>query len=93
MLIFVSNSPSHPRALAPGLLSGVRGFKLVALRYVLAYQDWPAIRWNPAAEQVVVNRKVMAVSSKASQLRRGTPPYKRPYQDFYSSCQVHHNVF
>lgn len=57
----------HPRALAPGLRSGVRDLKLAVLRYVLTCQVCPATHWNPAAEYVVVNRKAMVVSSNASQ--------------------------
>lgn len=93
MLISDSILRVHPKTLAPGLLSGVRDLKLAVLRYILTYQVCPAIHWNPAAEYVVVNRKAMVVSKQGEPIMSGTPPCKRPYQDLYSSCQVHHNVF
>lgn len=89
--ILVKFSEGHPTALAPGLLSGVGGLGLALSRHVAWHTRSAPPSWDPTVDGVVVNNRTLDVSSQVGQSPIVYRP-KRLYQDFYSSCQVHHTV-
>lgn len=72
MLISESNSPSPPRTLAPALLSGVRGLKLVVLRCVLTYQVRPAIHGTQRRRTLLSTKSWLFQARRANYVRDAT---------------------